>query len=212
MRQVALTIETTGLGKDARIVELAAVELIDGKPTGKAFNVIINPHKNIEPDASHLHHMEAFDVEHKADFKDAVPGLFEFIHDATVVIHYAKWANPIIDHELKLAGYSTLKDNCARIFDTYAASKKLYPAERSRFDDIALRYQLIRQERTDRVGARDARLLADVFVKIIEDAKAKEVNLDEQPVPNKSRLFQAKSNLPPAARHRHFISHHPGMK
>ena len=56
-RQVFVDTETTGLSAKSghRIVELAAVEAINGQLTGKEFHTYLNPERSIDPYAQRVH-------------------------------------------------------------------------------------------------------------------------------------------------------------
>ena len=43
MRRVYIDAATTGMDVNARLIEMALIEEIDGKRTGKSFNQLINP-------------------------------------------------------------------------------------------------------------------------------------------------------------------------
>ena len=44
MREVVYDTETTGKRHDRdKIVEIAAIEMIDGQPTGRVFHTLVNP-------------------------------------------------------------------------------------------------------------------------------------------------------------------------
>ena len=50
-REIIFDTETTGINSDngARLVEIAAIELIDKQPTGRTFHHYIDPEMNIPP-------------------------------------------------------------------------------------------------------------------------------------------------------------------
>src|SRR5690348_11136988 len=54
-RACAIHLETTGLTADDRIVSVAAVELIDGRLTGRTFYAVANPGRPSRPSARHKH-------------------------------------------------------------------------------------------------------------------------------------------------------------
>ena len=56
MREIVLDTETTGLkfSENHRIIEIAALEIIDFLPTGKKFHKYINPQRDV-PELSLIH-------------------------------------------------------------------------------------------------------------------------------------------------------------
>ena len=57
VREVVIDTETTGLSalKGDRIIELAAVELIDHIPTGRFFHSYVNPNRTVPIAVSYTH-------------------------------------------------------------------------------------------------------------------------------------------------------------
>ena len=57
IREVVLDTETTGFNPSNgdRLVEIAALEVIDRKITGKSFHVYINPERDVPNDAFKIH-------------------------------------------------------------------------------------------------------------------------------------------------------------
>jgi DNA polymerase-3 subunit epsilon len=178
MRQVALVLETTGVDESARIIEIAAIEMQDGLQTGNTFNVVINPHQEITAGADNVNHLSNLNVERSPDFASVVDKLLAFVKDADVVIQFSPFIKPIIDKELAAAGKSSLKDSCHCIIDTWYLDKNLNPTQKHNLDDMALRYGLIKEKRTDRVGARDARLLGEVYVCLANEAREKNIKIE----------------------------------
>ena len=57
MRQIFLDTETTGLSPSAghRIVEIACIEVVSGKPTGRELHHYIDPQCEVPTDAAAIH-------------------------------------------------------------------------------------------------------------------------------------------------------------
>ena len=57
MRQIILDTETTGLDPKLghRIIEVAAVELVDRRPTGRTLQMYVDPEREIDAGASEVH-------------------------------------------------------------------------------------------------------------------------------------------------------------
>ena len=53
MRQITLDTETTGIhaASGHRIIELGAIEIVNGSMTDNSYHVYLNPKRNIEPAA-----------------------------------------------------------------------------------------------------------------------------------------------------------------
>jgi len=57
MRQIIIDTETTGLdpGQGHRVIELAALEIIDRRLTGRAVQLRFDPEREIDPGATEVH-------------------------------------------------------------------------------------------------------------------------------------------------------------
>ena len=68
MRQIILDTETTGLDpkQGHRIIELAALELVDRRPTGRHVHYYFNPEREIDAAATEVHGMTWDDLQDEA--------------------------------------------------------------------------------------------------------------------------------------------------
>jgi DNA polymerase-3 subunit epsilon len=91
MREIVLDTETTGLSPSEgdRIVEIACLELIDRKPTGKYFQSYVNPERRSHPIARRIHGLSSAFLKTQPKFHEIVDDLMEFIGDADLAIHNA---------------------------------------------------------------------------------------------------------------------------
>ena len=57
LREIVLDTETTGLDPEQghRLVEVAALELVDHLPTGRSFHSYLNPERDMPEDAFRVH-------------------------------------------------------------------------------------------------------------------------------------------------------------
>lgn len=204
MRQVALVIETTGLEADARIIEIAAVEMQDGKLSGNTFNVMINPHHEISAGADNVNHLSNINVKRFPDFAAVADDFLKFIIDADVIIQYVPFIQPILNNELAIAGKPTLKESCHQVIDTWHLDRKLNSDKKHSLNDMALRYDLIDKEYKDRQGVRDARILGGVFSCLMAEAKTKKFKIEPPKEVNLviDRFFQQPTKREPRLRTR----------
>lgn len=89
---VCLDIETTGLSpkKGAKIIEIGAVKIINGKLKDK-FSVLINPEQKIPKKIEELTGITNDDVKDKDVYGKVLPKFYEFIGDLPVIMHNAKF-------------------------------------------------------------------------------------------------------------------------
>ncbi len=57
MRQLVLDTETTGLDPATgdRVIEIAAIEIVNLIPTGEAYHVLLDPERDVPPESTRIH-------------------------------------------------------------------------------------------------------------------------------------------------------------
>src|SRR5208337_2458118 len=90
-RAVLFDTETTGLDPATgdRVIEVAALELINDLPTGQFFHALIDPEREIPEDVTRIHGLRSADVAGKPKFADIAAGLTAFFGDARLIAHNA---------------------------------------------------------------------------------------------------------------------------
>lgn len=169
MRYIILDTETTGLSRtgaitgDHGIIEIAAVEILDGIITNNVFHTYVNPGRKIDPNATKIHGITDDMLLDKPPFKDIIEELTDFIKDDIVVIHNAAFDIAFIDKELHVSGY---KDKRTFFFvDTLLLARSYFPNEKNTLDALALRVGVTRKTRVH--GAlEDAFILAKIFLEL----------------------------------------------
>ena len=91
IRTVLFDTETTGLDplNGDRVIEVAALELINDLPTGKHFHALIDPQRDIPADASRIHGFTNGDLVGKPLFADIAAELLAFFADSKLIAHNA---------------------------------------------------------------------------------------------------------------------------
>jgi DNA polymerase-3 subunit epsilon len=171
MRQIVLDTETTGLSPKLgdRIIEIACIELVDRKRTGRHFHHYMNPERGSHPGALRVHGISAEFLMDKPKFVDVGGSFMEFIQGAEVVIHNASFDVPFINNELALAGLSTLDSCGASVYDTLILAKRKHPGERNSLDALCERYGISNTQRKLHGALLDADLLADLYLAMTEE-------------------------------------------
>lgn len=166
MREIVVDTETTGLdphGGD-RIVEIAALELVNHVPSGKIFHRYVNPQRPM-PDAARAVHglTDVFLAQHET-FDAVADAFLEFIATDKLVIHNAGFDIAFINAELALLGKPPL---AVPFEDTLAMARKRYPGAPASLDALCKRFAIDNSAR-DKHGARlDCELLASVYLELI---------------------------------------------
>ena len=100
MRQLLLDTETTGFepGEGHRIIEFAALEMIDRKLTGNSLHLYFNPERDIPQEATNVHGITMEQVANEAPFRERVDEILNYIDGAELIIHNAKFDLKFLDH------------------------------------------------------------------------------------------------------------------
>ncbi|MCE2999427.1 MAG: DNA polymerase III subunit epsilon [Betaproteobacteria bacterium] len=165
-RQIILDTETTGLEPRLghRIIEIAGVELVNRRLTGRHFHRYVNPGRDSDEGALQVHGLTTEFLSDKPRFAEIVDELLEYIRGAELIIHNAPFDVGFIDHELALLRRKPLATHCPVVVDTLRMAKDLHPGKRNSLDALCERYQVDNSGRTLHGALLDAELLADVYL------------------------------------------------
>ena len=192
-RKIVLDIETTELfvHEGHRIVEIAAIELEGGKPTGREFHVYLNPDVPIMPEITQIHGLTNEFLADKPRFPEIARELRDFIGDSPIVITCRTMDNnyvldkAFINAEMKEAGFPPFKDE--QWVNVRRWSEAMFGNDDASLNKVLDHYKIDRSER-DRNGhsaTLDARLLSEVYPKLLRDYKQfieKQVPLASKPM------------------------------
>jgi DNA polymerase-3 subunit epsilon len=167
MRQIVLDTETTGLEvrQGHRLIEIACVELIERRPTGRHWQTYLNPERTIDEGARQVTGIEDEFLLDKPRFADVVEEFLAFIGDAELIIHNASFDVGFLDAELARVGahLGCIADRC-RVIDTLAMARERFPGQRNSLDALCKRLGVDNSARDLHGGLIDAQLLADVYL------------------------------------------------
>jgi DNA polymerase-3 subunit epsilon len=166
IRSVLFDTETTGLEplKGDRVIEIAALELINELPTGKHFHCLIDPERDIPEEASRIHGFTSIDVEGKPKFAEVAAGMLEFFGDDPLIAHNALFDFGFLNAELSRLGLPALHPS--RMIDTLSLAKARFPGMPNSLDALCRRFSIDLSARTTHNALLDCRLLADVYVEL----------------------------------------------
>ena len=168
MRQIVLDTETTGLSAEGgdRIIEIGCVELVARKLTGNNRHFYLNPERDSHEDALKVHGISNEFLRDKPKFAAVADELMEYLHGAEVIIHNADFDVAFLNRELELIGRAGFKSVAARVTDTLAMAKEMYPGKRNSLDALCSRLGVDNSSRTLHGALLDAELLADVYINL----------------------------------------------
>lgn len=166
MRQIFLDTETTGLYPDQghRVIEIAAVEMINRRPTNNHFHVYLNPEREIDPAAQEVHGITLEFLQDKPLFEVIAQDLITFIQDAELIIHNAPFDVGFLNAELGRIGLKPIQTICDRITDTLKMAKESRPGQRNNLDALCKHFGIDNSKRTLHGALLDAELLAEVYM------------------------------------------------
>ena len=166
-KQVVLDTETTGLnpGLGHRIIEVAAVVLIDRKPTD-TFHVQIDPQRAIDEEARRVHHIDAEQLKGKPLFADVCDKLLNFVRDSQLIIHNAAFDLGFLDAEFeRMQRKPFVEESGCDVVDTMDLATEINPGMRKSLDALCDYYKIDRSKRDKGHNAvLDAELLASVYL------------------------------------------------
>ncbi len=175
-REIVLDIETTGLftHEGHKMVEVAAVEMVGGRPTGREFYTLINPARDIPAEVSKIHGITNEKVADKPLFAEVAAELRRFIADAPVVITCRTKDGYTLDQaflnkELAEAGQHPVAD--AQWLNVRRWSEAMFGEKAATLDKVLDRYEISRKERDEKGHSAilDARLLSEVYPRLLKD-------------------------------------------
>ena len=134
MRHIFLDTETTGLNANQghRIIEIAAIEIVNRRPTNNSFHFYLNPDREIDPAAQEVHGITLEFLQDKPKFSEIASDFLEFIKDATIIIHNAPFDVGFINMEFGLIGKPPIEGVVDNIIDTLKMAKDLRPGQRNK--------------------------------------------------------------------------------
>ncbi len=167
MRQIVLDTETTGLEvrQGHRLVEIACVEMVERRLTGRQYQTYLNPDRTIDEGARQVTGIEDDFLLDKPRFADVVDEFVTFIDGAELIIHNASFDIGFLDAELARLGARTDRiGNHCTVLDTLAMARERYPGQRNSLDALCKRLGVDNSRRDLHGGLIDVQLLADVYL------------------------------------------------
>jgi len=179
MRQIVLDTETTGLevSHGHRIIEVAAVEIVNRRLTRRTFHRYVNPGRDIDPGAQEVHGLSREFLQDKPAFADVAEDFLEFVRGAELIIHNAAFDVGFLDLELSLVGRRRIGEHCTPVTDTLRMARDLHPGKRNGLDALCERYEIDNSHRTLHGALLDAELLAEVYLAMTRGQDALVIDL-----------------------------------
>jgi DNA polymerase-3 subunit epsilon len=176
MRQIVFDLETTGFRFDDghRIVEIGAVELVDGAVSGRTFHAYVNPERDVPEGAVAVHGLTAEFLRTFPPFRDRKigPAFLAFAGDAELIAHNGQAFDlPFLNAELARAGLGKLENP---LYDTLLVARRKFPGAPASLDALCQRFgfDLTARARDGHGALLDSKLLAAVYIELTGGAQA----------------------------------------
>ena len=166
MRQLLLDTETTGLDprQGHRIIEIAAVEIVNRRLTGRHLHYRLDPDRDIDAAATEVHGMTRDDLRGMPRFADIAAEFVDFARGAEWIIHNAPFDVAFFDAEFDLCGLPASTSLYGSLVDTLALARDSFPGKRNNLDALCERFGVSNAQRTLHGALLDAQLLAEVYL------------------------------------------------
>jgi len=183
-RQIFLDTETTGLYPEQghRIIEIAAIETINRRPTGNHYHVYLNPEREIDAAAQEVHGITLEFLQDKPLFEAVVTEFIDFVNNAELIIHNAPFDISFLNSELGRIGLQSMNDICDKITDTLKMAKDARPGQRNNLDALCKHFGIDNSRRTLHGALLDAELLAEVYMAMTRGQESLMMDLVQNPV------------------------------
>lgn len=172
---VVFDIETTGLSIiNNKIIELAGVKMRDEKVVDR-FASFVNPHERIPYNIQQLTNINDDMVRDAPDLVDVLPKFREFVGDAVLVAHNAKFDIGFIQANLKSLGQPAMNNP---VLDTLELARLLFPSMKNhRLNTLADKFKVTLESHHRAVD--DAEATGYVLFHLIKEAENQRItNLD----------------------------------
>jgi DNA polymerase-3 subunit epsilon len=183
MRQLIIDTETTGLDPNAghRIIEFAALELVDRRPTGRFMHLHFDPERDIDFGATEVHGKTWEDLKGRPRFRDRVGEIVDFLRGAEWIIHNAPFDLAFIDVELTKESLPSCSGIYAGVIDTLAMARDSFPGKRNNLDALCERFGVSNAHRTLHGALLDAQLLAEVYLAMTRGQESLTIDMGTAP-------------------------------
>jgi len=99
-RVICFDLETSGFGVDDSIIEIGAVELIDGRRTGIIFQSYAQPKSIIHPKAEEIHQLSNYMLQFSPPIEMVLANFMDWVGDSPLVAHNLAFDRRMLIQEL----------------------------------------------------------------------------------------------------------------
>lgn len=174
MRQIVLDTETTGLrpSEGHRVIEIAAIEIVDYLPTGNTYQQYINPQRDVPESSFKVHGLSYEFLKDKPLFENVINKFLEFVGNDPIIAHNVDFDVGFLNYELNTCGMESLKNEK---IDTVSIAREKFPGQSVSLDALCKRFAIDNTQREKHSATVDTELLARVYIELMD---ARELSLD----------------------------------
>lgn len=145
-RIVCVSFNTTGLKKDDHILEIGAIELINGEPTDSQFHGFCRPRKKLSKDPRVRDKVDlTFEMlENEQDITDLIKKFINFSKNSPVISHSGEFEQKFINKECIKGGIPEYKK---KWYSTREVFQLIVPYQNSSLDCFCITLGVSRRHR-----------------------------------------------------------------
>ena len=145
-------------------MEIAAVEMLDGKLTGREFHHLLNPEHPISEEITEIIGINNAMVAGKPIFADIAQAFIDFVGNDKLVVHNAEFDRAFLDFEFFNIDLDWPHLSKPELWiDTLSYFKEKHPGERCSIEALCDRYQIEAPEIADSYILRSAKILGLLY-------------------------------------------------
>jgi len=170
---VIYDVETTGLSvTQNKIIELAGVKMVDGKVIDE-FAEFINPHEKIPYHITQLTNITDEMVAGAPEESDVIPRFVEWVGDAVLVAHNARFDTGFLQAACKRHGLPEMPNP---VIDTLELARLLYPTMKNhRLNTLAEKFKVSLENHHRAID--DSKALGLILFHLLKDADARNMKV-----------------------------------
>ena len=170
-RVIVLDTETTGLDVEDghRIIEIGCIEIIDRTITSNSFHHYVNPQRLVDEKAYEVHGISNEFLKDKPKFSEIINKFTNYISNSPLIIHNAAFDLGFLKAEYSLSNHQNIDlDDQREIIDTLKIARSKSPGKRNTLDALCSRYSVDNTDRSLHGALLDAKLLANVYLRMTQ--------------------------------------------
>lgn len=199
IRQLILDTETTGLYAKSgdRLVEFAALEMIDRRITGSNLHIYINPECEVPEEVVKVHGLDNAFLADKPTFAQVGQKIADYMQGAELIIHNAPFDVGFLNMEFSRMGLPEIAELNCQVTDTLVMAKQRFPGQKNSLDALCNRFKIDRSKRVFHGALIDCELLGEVYLAMTREQYGLDITAEkEEPTVGQIQTVQTDFILP----------------